>query len=307
MRRTPYILAGFLAAALSPLCIASGAWAQAAPPNSAPASYTAISVAQNASLSATASSNVPRAVPPPGMKREVSLGQMAEVLADLANVRQGPSVRQPVIGRVSQGDTFVLREEKRGWFRIRLAGGRMGWIYGELIKPRGVASLSPEPKQEVVKIEVNHLSRGNQFYLMKRFDQAIQQFDRALEMNPRDIDALYNLALAREEAHQAREAISTYQQALQLKPTYVSALVNLGRLLYHDNQMEQAVVHWKKAIEAKPRHPSAHFNLAVAYEKLDPQKAAEQWQTYLSVTKNNSIQAEWRQVAQRHLAQLSSN
>lgn len=58
-----------------------------------------------------------------------------QVTARSANVRGGPSTRNPVLGRLSQGDEVTVVEDGgNGWFLIRVEGdGLEGWISGSLL------------------------------------------------------------------------------------------------------------------------------------------------------------------------------
>lgn len=59
------------------------------------------------------------------------------VAAANANVRERPDSTSPVLSRLKQGDradvTGKLRDEN--WYRVQLAGGRIGYVYGELLRP----------------------------------------------------------------------------------------------------------------------------------------------------------------------------
>lgn len=58
-----------------------------------------------------------------------------QVTARSANVRGGPSTRNPVLGRLAQGDEVTVVEDGgNGWFLIRVEGdGLEGWISGSLL------------------------------------------------------------------------------------------------------------------------------------------------------------------------------
>lgn len=256
----------------------------------------------------------PQAVSPPGMNLPATAGRQIEVSVNLANVREGPSTSHPVVARVTEGERFTPREEKSGWYRITLSGGRGGWIYGDLTRPaqepRAAASssaaatpgapLMPPRKSP----QEDSFARGNQLYLEGKFEAAIVQFEEALKETPQNPDVLYNLALAYEDAGRLDDALTTYNRVLNLEPTYVPALVNLGRLYFRGERLEAAAAQWKRALQINPLHASAHYNLAIAYERLDPGKAIEQWQKFLSVSENNPAQSKWRRQAEEHLTYL---
>lgn len=49
-------------------------------------------------------------------------------------VRESGSLAAAEVGKVSPGDTFDLLDEKDGWFSIKLADGKVGWISNQYVK-----------------------------------------------------------------------------------------------------------------------------------------------------------------------------
>ena len=45
-----------------------------------------------------------------------------------ANLRSGPSTRDRVVARLQHGDVLRTLAKRGGWIRVRLAGGRTGWV-----------------------------------------------------------------------------------------------------------------------------------------------------------------------------------
>lgn len=52
----------------------------------------------------------------------------AKVAVNVLNVRKGPSLTKPVIAQVTAGDTFNVSDERYGWLKIQLGGGKTGWV-----------------------------------------------------------------------------------------------------------------------------------------------------------------------------------
>jgi len=69
------------------------------------------------------------------------------------------------------------------------------------------------------------------FYLGKH-DEAINAYDKAIELDPKDASAWYNKghALNRLEKHDG--AIKAYDKAIELDPKYASAWYNKGNALF---------------------------------------------------------------------------
>jgi tetratricopeptide (TPR) repeat protein len=64
---------------------------------------------------------------------------------------------------------------------------------------------------------------------------------------------------------------------------------------------EQAIAFYKVVIDKDPTLYSAYFNLALAYEFVDDEKALAAWEKYIEVTEGEPSQAEWREEARVHL------
>jgi tetratricopeptide (TPR) repeat protein len=67
---------------------------------------------------------------------------------------------------------------------------------------------------------------------------------------------------------------------------------------------DQAIAFYKTAIDKDPTLWSAYFNLALAYEYEDEEKALAAWEKYLEVAEEEPSQAEWLVQARDHRGRL---
>ena len=95
-------------------------------------------------------------------------------------------------------------------------------------------------------------------------DSAIAHFQKALEIKPGYAEAHNNLALALAGRGQVDLAITHFQKALEIKPDYADAPYNRGNVLARRGQVDLAIIHYQKALEIKPDFAKAHNNLALA-------------------------------------------
>jgi tetratricopeptide (TPR) repeat protein len=95
-----------------------------------------------------------------------------------------------------------------------------------------------------------------------RVDEAITQYQEAVQINPAFVEARNNLGNALLETGKLDEAISHLQKALQINPGYAPAHNNLGNALLQKGNMPEAIAHFQQVMQLKPADPWAKNNLA---------------------------------------------
>ena len=97
------------------------------------------------------------------------------------------------------------------------------------------------------------------------YDQAIQYFQAALQIDPKHSIALQNLGSAYRHLKNWPEAKSTLERALALNPDDPEANYSLGMVYAQQNDAEHANEYLQKAIAARPAYPEALNNLGILY------------------------------------------
>ncbi len=64
-----------------------------------------------------------------------------------------------------------------------------------------------------------HIDRGWEFHTKKQYDQAIEQFRKAIEMDTNAVDAYYGLGLAYKAKGEKEAAIRALEQVIALAST----------------------------------------------------------------------------------------
>lgn len=91
----------------------------------------------------------------------------------------------------------------------------------------------------------------------------IEMYERALVLNPKHMEALYNLAVVLAESRQLRRAVLTYEMAVLLRPDCAEAHNNLGVIHRELGNMERAMQCYLAALQLQPTFPQALNNVAV--------------------------------------------
>jgi Flp pilus assembly protein TadD len=95
-----------------------------------------------------------------------------------------------------------------------------------------------------------------------RLGVAMEEWRRALLLDPQHEDACYNLAVALALTKDEKNAEKQYERLLALNPTHREALFNLANLQYRQERMAQAAVLYRRLVEAHPGYVSGWINLA---------------------------------------------
>ncbi len=121
----------------------------------------------------------------------------------------------------------------------------------------------------VPKTEVDaHYDSGVAYYNKGQYDEAISDFTKALEINPKFAEAHYYRGIAYAKKGQYEEAISDYNKALEINPRYALAYYGRG-LVYNEykGQYDRAISDYSKALEINPRFNWAYVGRGIAYAK----------------------------------------
>lgn len=97
-----------------------------------------------------------------------------------------------------------------------------------------------------------------------RLEEAYLLYQRILQVEPANPDALNFLGVLLHQRGRSVEAVKLIERAIVSQSDYVDAHNNLGNILVHLGQFAQAVTCYRKAITLRADYPEAHRNLGVA-------------------------------------------
>ena len=129
--------------------------------------------------------------------------------------------------------------------------------------------------------------------------EAINAYERALQVDPQKIDALLNCGTLYYEGGDLEKASEYFQRAIALDAENALAHFNLGSVLDEIGKVEDARQHLRIATRLRPGYPDAHYNLAFVCEKLGAlSEAREHWQAYVRLDPASP----WSSYARQHLS-----
>jgi tetratricopeptide (TPR) repeat protein len=120
---------------------------------------------------------------------------------------------------------------------------------------------------------------GNEAFDEENFEEAIKQFNKALDIEPDNDEILYNLSLSLycTDEYQTSIAVSNKIMFLDNDPDiFELALFNRGNCYHKLNEYEKAINDFSAIIDLYPDDPNAYYNRANAREKLGDAKGAQE-------------------------------
>jgi len=99
----------------------------------------------------------------------------------------------------------------------------------------------------------------------KQYQKARTNYEKAIEINPKHVDAHYNLALLLEDQFADYAGARThYEKAIEINPDFADAHNNLAFLLADQfSDYADAREHFEKTIQINPRDADTHYNVAI--------------------------------------------
>ena len=193
-------------------------------------------------------------------------------------------------------DQQVLLSEFSGPMRLggREAQVKISFSHLVAVNIQDVTEKSPSPVSSPATEESaeNLVNRGIEKAKNGDLDGAMADFDRAIEIDPKDDAPYYNRAQAKRLKKDTAGAIADYTRAIELGSTNPAAYNNRGNARAENNDREGANADYTRAIELKPNYARAYYNRAMVKkekgdatgaaadfktaEKLDPELASEE-------------------------------
>lgn len=104
---------------------------------------------------------------------------------------------------------------------------------------------------------------GDKEYEKGNYAEAIEFYDKALELYPKHIKARYNLANIYVNFEDFQSAVKEYKHVLKYEPDHLNSRINMGIVLSEELlEFDQAIEQYKKVVNTKPRF----INIPLIYD-----------------------------------------
>ncbi|MCS7249766.1 MAG: tetratricopeptide repeat protein [candidate division WOR-3 bacterium] len=133
-----------------------------------------------------------------------------------------------------------------------------------------------EEEKENVLSQV-YCNQGYIFLNLNKIAEAIESFQKALELKPNYFEAYFNLGNAYFQKRDFSLAEKNYQKALKLNKRIPMVYFQLGRLYTEWNKKEKAIQYYKKLIALEPNNYMGLYNLGLLYRDLGKKEEAAKY------------------------------
>jgi serine/threonine-protein kinase len=123
------------------------------------------------------------------------------------------------------------------------------------------------------RIPAVHVTLARIHDLQGHHDLALQEFQRALDIDPHDAAALDGLAHTYQNSGRIADAEAAFQKAAALRPDFWDGYNELGNFYERQGKFQQAIQEYQHALELTPDNAQLYANLAAAYlDSGDPKQ-----------------------------------
>lgn len=125
------------------------------------------------------------------------------------------------------------------------------------------------------KTDRDFLRSGNKLYKDSLFVKAEVDYRKALELNPKSTDAMYNLGNALLMQQKGKEAMEQFTAASKIekdKMKLAQIYHNMGVILQSSKQLPQCIEAYKESLRNNPKDNETRYNLALAQKQLKDQQ-----------------------------------
>ena len=114
-----------------------------------------------------------------------------------------------------------------------------------------------------------HVTLGQLQSTLGKSDLALQEFQKALDITPRDAGALIGQATAYEQLGRIPDAEANLQRAIALRPDYWEGYSALGAFYDRQKRVQDSLVQYRRVIELIPDSPEGYSDLGIEYMELN--------------------------------------
>lgn len=119
------------------------------------------------------------------------------------------------------------------------------------------------------KLESVYVTLGRVHNSTGQYDVATEEFERAIDLAPRDPDAIQGMAQAYQRLGRNQEAETMFRRATALRPDSWEGYFRLGNFYYNVRRFPEAEAQYRRVLELAPDNAPAYTNLGTTLTNED--------------------------------------
>jgi len=199
------------------------------------------------------------------------------------NITSVKYVRRKHHVQTNEDGEFVQVGIYPGWYTIQLT--KEGYMpvstekkveIAETVNLKITMHKASKAQQKELSAADKNFVKGNKLFQQEKFEEAIDAYKKAIDMNPKQWSYHFNLGLVFKKAGNNQEALKAFQKAVELNPESFSANKEAGELLAKAEKWSEAKEYYSKAVSINQDDPDTFYNYgAVLYEIGEKEEALD--------------------------------
>ncbi len=189
-----------------------------------------------------------------------ALGLAYRNAGDMARAREHLQLSQ-VLKQARQPAEDPLMDDVNGLY----SGGLTRFAKGSTFFREGKAGEAIQEFEGALevnpKLVMAHINLIALYGQLNQSEKAEQHFHAALALDPGWVESYYNWGLFLAQHGRKGEAAAMFQKAVGINPSYAEAQVQLGILLDERGERTEAAAHYRRALDVNPANRQAHYFL----------------------------------------------
>ncbi|MCL6584876.1 MAG: tetratricopeptide repeat protein [bacterium] len=138
----------------------------------------------------------------------------------------------------------------------------------------GQTSIQKEIQPKPLEGAESYLQAGIEKLHNQDHEAAIQEFKKALILDPHRAEAYYYLALAEQKSGRLDDAAEGYRAAIKADPQLYEAIFNLAAIYSLQGKYDLALDRYYEGLNLMPDDPELHYNMGLCLEHMGKREKA---------------------------------